>query len=300
MLDALPPPLPPEVMRMLFSLLSKLIDELGAEKDITGLVESMATGGYTAPGWEQEGVYKLRIADMSQILKKVRDAIPTTPVDVVVVAMTRAEAKDLESGLAFADLPAEWLQNFKSIRPTLAADWLDRYGATAEDWKPFPGEGNIATLIRSELQSLSQNLRTPLRYSFVEVHDLALPQRRQKLLELRAGGCLVVMDAVSSWHPKLHAAFRSTSLDVSPSTLVVRVAPDETLDNVLTKVGFLLHEWLICDFFHRADLDKDEKCETITQVKYFKKWIYNRLRDVAPSAAAQRSDLRPYINNLGG
>jgi hypothetical protein len=229
----------------------------------------------------------------------VRDAIPTIPVHVVNVAMTRAEAEDLQSGSAFAGLPQEWLENFNSIRPALAADWLDRYGATSEDWEPFAAEGSIATLMRSELQLLSQNFRTPLRCSFVEIRDLALPTRRQKLLDLRAGGCLVVIDAISSWHPKLQAAFRTTSLDVSPTTLVVRVLPHETLDTVLTRVGFLLREWLNCEFFQRANIDMDERCETVTQLKTFRKWMFNRLRDAAPGSAAQKSDLRRLTNNLG-
>ncbi len=296
-LAAEPTALPPEVLRMMFSLLSKLTDELIAGNDITSLVESMVSGTYTANGWEQEPIYKLWITETAQALKKVRDAIPTIPVHVVVVAMTRAEAEDLQSGQAFAGLPAEWMDNFNSIRPVLATDWLTSYGATSEDWKPFSGEGSIAEFIRSELQRLSQDIRTPLRYSFVEIRDLYV--QRKKLLDLRSNGCLVVMDAISCLHPYLQAAFRNTSLDVSPSTLVVRVAPSENLDMVLSRVGFLLREWLKCEFFQRANIDLDERCETVTQLTRFRKWMFNRLKDAAPGVAAEKSNLRPLINNLG-
>jgi hypothetical protein len=299
-LDAEPSPLPPEVLRMLFSLLAKLTAELSAGRDITALVESLAAGDYRSSGWDEEEIYKLGNPETKRILNKVRDAIPTTPVNVVVVSMTRAEAEDLESGKAFADMPAEWLQDFNSIRPTIPDNWLSRYGKTAEDWEPFAGEGSIASLIRGELKQLSADLRKPLRYSYIEVRDVALPDRRKNLLDLRADGCLVIMDAVSSWHPKLHAAFRSTSLDVSPATMVVRVLPDETLDNVLTKVGFLLHEWLTCDFFHRFNIDLDGKCDTVSKLTGFRRWFHGQLRNIAPSATAQQSDLRQHINNFIG
>jgi hypothetical protein len=299
-LDAEPVALPPEVLRMMFSLLSRLLSRLADGDDITPLVESMADGTYSNALLEEEAIYRIRIGDAAQILKRVRDAIPSIPVQVVVVAMSRADAEDLDSGRVFTGLPPEWQQNFSSIRPDLPPNWLRHYGDKAEDWEPFVGEGSISSLIRNELQLLSQASKTPLRASFVEIRDLSQQTHRQKLLDLRAGGCLVVMDAVSAWHPQLQAAFRASSLDVSPMSMVVRILPHQTLDSVLTKVGFLLREWLSCEFFQRANIDLDEKCETVMQPLAFRKWMRNRLRDVAPAvAAAQKGSLRPHINNFG-
>jgi hypothetical protein len=299
-IDAEPTGVPREVFRMLCTLLSRLIDELAAGNDITSLVETMAAGTYSAADWAEEPIYKLRAAETAQLLKKVRDAIPSIPVNIVVVAMTRAEADNLESGRVFENLPPEWRQGFDSIRSGLPTDWLERYGATSEDWVPFAGAGCISFLIGNEIRSLNKPPRFVLRSTFVDIRSLPEKPYRQTLLGLRESGCLVVLDAISAWHPHLQASFRNSSLDVSPTSMVVRVSPHETLDSVLQILGFLLREWLSCEFFQRANIDLDEKCATVMQLLDFRRWIVNRLRQSVPGVSAQKSEIRPFINNLGG
>lgn len=296
-LSAEPAGFPPEVLRMLCSLLSTLVGELASGRDITPMVDSMAAGVFGPPGWTDEAIYKNRLDIVTQILGKVRDALPSVRVPVIIVAMTNEEATALDLGSAFTNVPVEWQQEFDALKPNLPAGWTERYGDLAEDWEPFTGQGTIASLIRAELQALGGTCQLPLRPSFVDIRTLRA--NRQLLLSLRAGGCLVVLDAISTRDPHLHAEFRASNLDVSQNSLVVRLLPNQAVERVRATVGFLLREWLECEFFQRSYMDLDPRCETVTELFGFRKWVRNRLIEAVPECATRKSTLRPFINNFG-
>jgi hypothetical protein len=299
-LSAEPAGFPPEVLRMLYALLSKLVDELGAARDITPLVEAMAAGTYAQLGWAEGPIYKDRADVVAPILTSVRDALPSITLPVITMAMTQTEASELENGAAFNGFPPEWQQEFDLVRPQLPPGWAQRYAAEAQEWQPFAGEGSIASLIRTEFQNLGNTCQLPLRPSFLDIRKLRQESSRQLLLKLRSTGCLVVIDAISTWHPRVHAAFRASSLDVSLTSLVIRILPEQTPERVRNTVGFLLREWLECEFFQRAYVDLDDRCETVRGPLAFRKWMRNRLKEAVHGCAAPQSEIRPYINNFGG
>src|SRR5262249_5650879 len=165
LLKAEPTTIPTEVLETLAELAQRLISTAAEQKDVAPLLNDMISGEFTPATGNAGAVYAAWREALAHPLRKARDAMPRITIPVVVVAMTGAEAKALASGEAFASWPAPFRQEFDEVAPRLG-DWVARYGATAEEWRPFAdNRKTVAELIRDAF-ALVEGCRAPLHPSF--------------------------------------------------------------------------------------------------------------------------------------
>jgi hypothetical protein len=291
---------PEEVFNAFTFLAGNLVTTLSKNEEIASAVDEMIAGNFQVPGWDLQPVYAAWPEAFARALKKVREVMPRITIPVVIVAMTKQEADDLESGAAFGTWPSQLKDEFDSLAPKLDPGWTARYGATPEDWKPFKTEA-VSELIRKTFKLVEQDkCRLPLEPTFIDIRTLR--KNRRQLRQLRTGPCLVVMDCISSRHPLLYSAFRASYLDLSQHAIVVRTLADSTFPPQTTSVELLVREWLDCEFYYRAREDDDPACADVAAWDDFRKLLRNQIPRCIPDCASQgnpAAERWESMNNMG-
>jgi hypothetical protein len=205
--------------------------------------------------------------------------------------MTRAQANELISKTIFQGEPQILEHGFDELDKFLqieAADWLDRYGARPEDWKPFgsgPNDLTLEQLIINALTGLEEEIKEleyPLAASFGDVIELSTGEGRSKLRRIRDSGCIVILDIVSIRHPKLLRAFQQTLLDAYPKTSVVSIAPSEKSYKFATSLAVLVQLKVEEMEFQRRRGDPGNygACQKIFDEVDFMPWLSTRVKNI--------------------
>jgi hypothetical protein len=288
---------PPEVFKAFAFLARRLVTALSNGQDMGPELDKMIAGTFESPGWDLQPVYAAWPEAFTRALRRVRDKLPGITVPVVVVAMTKQEVDDLQSGAAFGPWPSQLKNEFDSLAANLPAGWTERYGAQSEDWRPF-GPETVSELIRQSFALVEQDkCREPLKASFIDVRTLR--GNRKLLRELRSRSCLIVIDCISSRHPVLQSAFRASHLDVSPHSVVVRTLMNNSFATLTQSVEVLVQEWFDCEFYHRSKMDDDPACADVLVWDDFRKLLRNQIPRYLPECAIQQNESWQAMNNVG-
>ncbi len=153
-----------------------------------------------------------------------------------VLAMTAEEARHFrDSAKASNEFDEQHLRYFREITRILGSNWIDRYGATRLEWKPF-GDRTVAQLLKDMVRYINdqefvprrdqENLRgnkIRLRPYHFEPWFLQDNDRRTLYRQMKQRGCLVLVDELSLIEPALRRAARSFLMD--ERIAVVTLAP---------------------------------------------------------------------------
>ena len=138
-----------------------------------------------------------------------------------VLAMTRSEARGLEEqpSLVKDELGRASFDFFTSLTARLSGSshWAERYGTSRRDWQPF-GNGSVQDLVDEVVSTINLQTIVPkrdqntllgnrirLRYYPFEPATFKPGTADWPLLEaMRARGCLMLVDELSTLHPSLY------------------------------------------------------------------------------------------------
>jgi hypothetical protein len=243
---------------------------------------------------------------LGKVERKIRDAAaePEHLVPIVLLAMTRTQAQELDAETAFSDLPDALRNDFRDLRALLlqegVAEWLERYGDTPLDWRPFGGarDVTIEALIHKTLEDFNNENKEqgqpPLSPELVDIVSLGAQEKRRDLHNLRECGCIVVIDAVSMRHPALQRAFHHAMLDAYDQTSFVTLAPHAAALEAARELSIVLqlrHEDLELSK-RRGDRNRrgfdSSAVRDIIRLDDFEGWIVDRSKKFWPEA--QRGD----------
>jgi hypothetical protein len=172
----------------------------------------------------------------------------------VVAAMTHAEAADLLTETVFDNpdvAPGEHarFQHFKQAleEEIEHRDWHSCYGERRESWKPLASpETSIGEIISGMLNHVNdyhqelQNLPRLLPYFLSdEFFSTEREIRRQTLRQLRQLGGVLIIDAVSIFHPTLNRSISHAGIGSSKRVAILIVSP---IDTSILPVNRLIEE----------------------------------------------------------
>jgi hypothetical protein len=266
---------PPEVAKLLVETVggmqadfAKILqgskDDSKKKQALRSVVQEATNGSYIQSGWRAENVTNAQSiinVFVGSIKKEVEEPKPSIGIPVVLLVMTREEAKELDTGKIIVDMPKTYLNDFKQFKKLLKPGWPDSYGNTPQEWKPFDSTNkSIKDWMTEVLAKVGQlkGYMKPLVPVFIDIH--ALKTNREALRYMRSNGCFVINDVISMWHPVIQREYRSSLLDAFPSTVVFRTAPlDKALKFAQPLISFT-ERYEDLEFFKRKGSDLDLKC----------------------------------------
>lgn len=236
----------------------------------------------------------LRGASFTQIFQEgLKEVTPdSTPIDFVLLAMTKAQAAELDTERAFRQEPEILLENFQSLAHYLGnRDWIAHYGDSSEQWRPR-GQRSVAELVDIALKALMKDKKAFPKPLTARFHDI-LSLHRDVVWELRKSGCIVIMDAISLRHPQLLRAYQRSLLDVFPNTSILTLTPgDNTLQHMQNMVYALQVNLQDSELLVRAnDPGESMACQVDYPLQSVASWLTNQIRRIYPAAAS--GDGRP-------
>jgi TIR domain-containing protein len=199
---------------------------------------------------------------------------------IVLVTMTRSQAEELANGSALNGAPADVAAQWNELKATLRAQWTAHYGDRVEDWKPY-GDVPIGKAVRDELSQISTASQR-LYAKFFDVGSLNREEWRRQLRDLRYNGCVVVMDIVSIFHPKVHDAYLQSMLCAQQRAMLVQISSFGSFP-ALGEVTVTFRKRLDLEFWARLKMDKDRNCRRFLDEVDFSRFLSNELTEVLPA-----------------
>jgi hypothetical protein len=298
--------IPPEVYWAFADLITRLNADAAPARDLRTLVDEFLDNRYLSENWPWLAVYQANTQFFVKQLREWQARLPNQPVaqpvPIVLVVMTHQEALDLGAGAAFQDEPGDMQAFFADLRSLVEANaadagWVHRYADARQDWKPY-GEGGatLSNLVQNELDSAGQAFEPPKPFvgKFISIRDLAEPNNRMKLRDLRENGCVVILDVLSLCHPAIHAAYRHSLLDAYSKTFLVKVGQLVPLANFQRELTLRVKRKLDLEFSNREELDRDPRCRKLTELVDLRNYVYNEIWTVTPQSAWPPRGPRPY------
>ncbi len=221
-----------------------------------------------------------------------------------VLAMTRGEARSLEEQptLVKDELGRASFDFFTALTARLSgrSNWAERYGASRRDWQPF-GNGSIKDLIDEVVSTINLQAIVPkrdqnallgnrirLRYYPFEPATFKSGSADWPLLEaMRARGCLMLVDELSTLHPHLFGKG-----DVFLSDPAVTVATLSGLDPSACSLDDLIDSPQKIDaLVDRFSNKLDPRCElAINNKARIRRWLRLSVPEALAGAEAQGAD----------
>lgn len=282
---------------VLTEIIPEMESELNKGMELSKVIESAISEKYNPQIWEYGGVYKAIKGDLDVFLKKLQKEIDPLQTDkvipIIMMVMTSEQAKELESGKLFNDFSEKVHEDFNKLRDELvnngAHDWLDHYGETIEEWRPFKHTTDtIKNVILKEINDLFP-YNPEIKPKFYDVESLNDPQNRDALEGLRSGHCIVIIDVVSMCHPWLHSKFHESVLDVYKNTYVISIAPTYSAFEKLKEISLVIHMNITNMEFTKRKFDRAKHpgseiqgdCEDLYDGMRFGQWFEKYVKRIA-------------------
>jgi len=221
--------------------------------------------------------------------------------------MNAAEAEALREGTVLSGSPDEILADFADLQAHLsgngAADWIDRYRSTSQEWQPFSsteGAETIEQLIGSTLSRIT-GYESRFVPEFIDIRTLNEERNRPILKELRQEGCVVVMDIISMRHPTINRDFYQSALDAYPNTSVVSIAPINSAFDVLREMSLIIQLRISDMEFAKRKRDDNEEygiCEELCEERQFSHWLTDRVKKLPVTKAVPKKGILSYMHKL--
>jgi hypothetical protein len=297
-LNADPPALPPEVFEVCFDLLRQLGDWSNDPVRLAGGLEEIIGGVYKRGGWEREHVFVQQREIFQKLMSPLRSRLRSISVPIVLLVMKKGDAARLNDGTAFdalpPDLQAALREDFASFQKGLADDWAARYGDTPDAWHPFEAGGpTIGQMVRQALGQV-EGCPDPLLPKYIDLCSLA---DNAKLTKDLRKGCVLIIDTVSTRYPALQQCFRSSSLDASGMTLVVKVGPNATPGKVAADMKTVVKLWFESSFDWRLR-EFDSRVAGVNDRFALDSWLVRELPQCLPKCMARTSGVWGQLNQF--
>jgi len=229
----------------------------------------------------------------------------------VIVAMKESEAIELMDETVFHDnpnVPPAELTLFQQFKQALqehgSGKLVSHYGGERESWKPLAcpniSVGEIVSDILDHINNYHRGPRNlPRLLPYFLSEDFVLPEdftaedriaRRRTLRQLQRSGGVIVVDAVSMFHPMLNRSISRSDIGSYRRAAILVISPVDT--NVL-EINQLIEQVVDSQMeaaFTRFDVEFDHLCEIgAGNSRALKRWLFTALHRTAIGA----QDLEP-------
>lgn len=295
-LDTQPAPaMPPEIFEIAFDILRNL---MGAYPEVDEPLDNLADGNYRGPnGWPadiyaaQQGTY------FKPAFVRLRSKRAGLRLRVVVVAMKRDEAGELESRAIFAGTEGALKSEFDELEGLVGdANWVNRYGVSAEQWRPFAALETVKDLVRGAAAGVvargEVNDRIVPQYS--DIRSLGVSVAELQELERNS---VVIVDPISTRYPPLQKAFRESRLDFSRSLPIVRVGPNQAVFQRPPETRLLVQLQFDSEFEARRNR-YDPHCDQVWDRTRLLIFLGNEIPRLLNSQQKVRTGIKAQINQF--
>jgi hypothetical protein len=230
---------------------------------------------------------------------------PTIGLPFVVFSMIDREVEELLSGAIFAhnDVAPVDREAFDELRAELTRqdlnDASEFYGEVREDWRPpIAGGLTIRAAVDEVVEMLNQQRRevpdTPvIRPQFFSEDFLSDDRdwRDKTWTQLENLGCVLVVDAVSMFHPYLRRKLEQSELTSKPRTSAIFVLPMSPTGLPIARFVERHVEQHMPRAFSRFATQFDMFCEVgSSDIRSVKRWLFSALPEVALKAQGRRAE----------
>jgi hypothetical protein len=261
--------------------------------------------------WDPEGYSSEQLALVTQVDQAItthRGGGTTVGLPFTVIAMNSEEAQELDQpeDRLRATLGKDF-EEFDRLKKTLAAHGSDpfvqRYGLTREEWKPFIGS---PCTVRRALDEIAHHLndrgrarlrggpaRIKLQYYPFDPVVRAEKELSAVYMDVARTGCVVLVDEFSTFHPLVTKAFFGSPLSVSRQVALVTISPFEP-------PGSVRHPTLEAELKRRLadvvdqlalELDYDPQFEFgVSNERRLKRWLHSSLPQALQNLREPRPD----------
>jgi hypothetical protein len=231
-------------------------------------------------------------------------AVESIEIPFVIVAMTHDEANELITENVFdnpnvAQVERTRFQAFgKALQEHGIADLLNHYGESREDWQPHTcQQGTVEEIILDTAlffnQRHSERSRRPLVHPRFYSSDFFAEDKDARLEiwnQLSRSGCIMIVDAVSMFHPVLRRILSRSEMGSNERVAILALSP---VDSCAIPVNHLIEQEMSSQMqraFARFSKYLDRLCEFgIGDLRAIQRWLFVTL----PEAAAIVQNQRP-------
>lgn len=275
-----------------------------------------------AQSWPCTAVHDLSQLSPDRRAQLIADLIATDGVrrvglPLLIVAMTRAEAEELVAHPELIEQSAglETRQRFDKLREALTQHgrktFVEHYQRTREAWAPFqPADSaprqadpqramaTLGSLLADVVERIHRAAGPGLRGRQIKLQGYPLDPLLEDATPLRPiynhvahTGCLVVIDELSLFHPRLREAVLASPLIHSRQVAMVTVSPLDPRRRSPTEILEQEIERRLGSTVDRFSFELDPQCELgIGDASRLKRWLFSslpeavaRLREPSPS-----------------
>jgi hypothetical protein len=234
-------------------------------------------------------------------------------IPIVVVSMTITEAEYLRDkvGSSYQEHEDLQLTAFKQLTESLQAynvlDFTEYYGQRRDDWKTYSCSNelseSIETLVNemidefNEYSTTLQNMNLPIiQPSFVSTEFFELNDDRRAAIwsELGRRGCLIIVDSVSLFHPRIRKYLAGAQVVANEKTSILVLSP---INPQITNVNQILENLIKSEIelaFHRFNTEFDKRCEIgLGDLRSMKRWLFS----ILPETIEILKPPQPYLEN---
>ncbi len=224
----------------------------------------------------------------------------------VIAAMTKEEAKALKKGAGFSPQELELFREFeRELADIGITNWVEQYGKRRDDWRPLGQESSIWQEVLNVAAAVKPTV-IPISYSdrvFAEDGEV----RRATWNELADSGGIVVIDAISMFHPNIRERLRDSGLTHEKKIPVFTLSPSDALDQdhpINGPIKNYIEQWFSRMFGylfdHTLPEEGDPECEIgISGLRSLRRWLHRTIPHVIPVVKADEDSLRAIQDKYG-
>jgi len=247
---------------------------------------------------------------VTTMIQNIRGDLPSPGVSAiglpfVIFAMIDQEVDELMSGRVFdrATVAPIDRQDFDHLRDELRRHDLDDtaqfYDAVREDWRPPIANGlTIRDALGEVIEKLNQQRRQIpgmpiIRPQFFSTDFLSddTDWRNKTWTLLENLGCVLVIDAISMFHPLLRSQLERSELSSKPRTSAIFVLPISTNGMPVARFVERHIEQHMPRAFNRFAMQFDMLCELGSgDIRNVKRWLFSVMPEVAIKAQGGRAE----------
>ena len=318
----------PETYECFVDVFCQMNQAIQSGQSLVQVLGRASSGEYFSPAGATNDARteaELQVSASFQLFYQQAPTPPLQQVDVhiVLLAMNRTEAEELASYKAFEEKPEKLKENFCLLQTQLEKSfpqWQEHYQDEPRLWQPFghdDPDNNIESLIASALDFAQSNLEedygrsVALSRIYPDIRTLHKASKRTTLDSLRNDECVIIVDAISLYHPDIFRSFQRSLLDIYHNTFVVTYAPNDELLTMMRDMIVAL-EFPIRDMEFLKRRYSPHKsgqfavCFDTHDKKYLKSWLDSCLRTSVSkrtikgiaTSQERESSVQPYINRF--
>lgn len=239
--------------------------------------------------------------------------VRTIGLPVCVLAMNAVEAQELATipNLVADRLAKPVVQQYERVVKELAAAgiaWPSRYTADRMGWCPFdPAGPNVGAILGGIVDRINAQNLPKLRHRRIKLQAYPFDPLKEETASgqfvqrgiyqgMARAGCVLVVDALSLFHPDLRQAFLNSALFNNDQVAIVSVSPFDPGRAPLSQAIETETRTQLTGLFARYANDFDPQCElAVGDERRLKRWLHlslpetiNRLREPPPDQGAMQ------------